>query len=402
MSLVPGSTDGPRPVPPPAPPSGETVLLAAERTVAVTREEHHQDVLAGRSGPVVVGLRPCTIGAGKYAGERGVEVGLDGRRVGELTRQMSRRYLPLIDALAARGRRAGCEAQLRLDHRGVQVELRLPAVDDDRVDPVTVPVPRPAPTGVLPRYPSPGAGPVVAGPPRHAPTAVGPVPPAPHLAPPGRAFPRRPVPPPSSPPTAVVPPPGPGPGGRWARPGRRAVWAGAAVVGVLTLVSAIGNGGRTDATAAAAKAEPASASAAVNPAVPTATPAAEAPGTGGAAALAGVTSSTAVPAARRSATARPVAPPDPATRARTTAERPAPRTPAADPPPSRRAAERAQPPEAGGSGCNANYSPCVPVASDVDCAGGSGNGPKYVRGPVSVIGSDEYGLDNDHDGIACE
>jgi hypothetical protein len=44
----------------------------------------------------------------------------------------------------------------------------------------------------------------------------------------------------------------------------------------------------------------------------------------------------------------------------------------------------------------------VPVASDVDCAGGSGNGPKYVRGPVSVIGSDEYGLDNDHDGIACE
>jgi hypothetical protein len=42
------------------------------------------------------------------------------------------------------------------------------------------------------------------------------------------------------------------------------------------------------------------------------------------------------------------------------------------------------------------------VASDVDCAGGSGNGPAYVAGPVSVIGSDIYGLDADGDGIGCE
>jgi hypothetical protein len=38
----------------------------------------------------------------------------------------------------------------------------------------------------------------------------------------------------------------------------------------------------------------------------------------------------------------------------------------------------------------------------VDCAGGSGNGPAYVAGPVSVIGSDIYGLDADGDGIGCE
>lgn len=53
--------------------------------------------------------------------------------------------------------------------------------------------------------------------------------------------------------------------------------------------------------------------------------------------------------------------------------------------------------------CDPNYSgACVPIASDVDCAGGSGNGPAYVAGPVYVTGSDIYGLDRDGDGIGCE
>jgi hypothetical protein len=52
--------------------------------------------------------------------------------------------------------------------------------------------------------------------------------------------------------------------------------------------------------------------------------------------------------------------------------------------------------------CDPNYSGCVPVASDVDCLGGSGNGPAYVQGPIQVIGKDIYDLDRDHDGIACE
>jgi hypothetical protein len=56
-----------------------------------------------------------------------------------------------------------------------------------------------------------------------------------------------------------------------------------------------------------------------------------------------------------------------------------------------------------GSDCNPNYDPCVPNASDVDCAGGRGNGPVYVDGPVRVIGVDVYELDgNDDDGIGCE
>jgi hypothetical protein len=52
-------------------------------------------------------------------------------------------------------------------------------------------------------------------------------------------------------------------------------------------------------------------------------------------------------------------------------------------------------------GCHPSYDPCVPFASDVDCAGGSGNGPAYT-GQVRVIGPDDYGLDNDGDGIGCE
>jgi hypothetical protein len=52
--------------------------------------------------------------------------------------------------------------------------------------------------------------------------------------------------------------------------------------------------------------------------------------------------------------------------------------------------------------CDPNYSGCVPIASDVDCLGGGGNGPAYVKGPVNVIGVDIYKLDADNDGIACE
>ncbi|BDZ47219.1 G5 domain-containing protein [Naasia aerilata] len=55
------------------------------------------------------------------------------------------------------------------------------------------------------------------------------------------------------------------------------------------------------------------------------------------------------------------------------------------------------------NGCDPNYSgQCVPIASDVDCAGGSGNGPAYTGGPVYVVGTDVYQLDRDGDGVACD
>jgi hypothetical protein len=43
-----------------------------------------------------------------------------------------------------------------------------------------------------------------------------------------------------------------------------------------------------------------------------------------------------------------------------------------------------------------------PNVSDYDCAGGSGDGPYYVKGPFRVVGYDHYRLDADGDGIGCE
>ncbi len=60
-------------------------------------------------------------------------------------------------------------------------------------------------------------------------------------------------------------------------------------------------------------------------------------------------------------------------------------------------------PAAPTSSCSPGYSPCLPPASDYDCAGGSGNGPEYT-GTVSVDGSfgDPYDLDRDGDGVGCD
>ena len=56
-----------------------------------------------------------------------------------------------------------------------------------------------------------------------------------------------------------------------------------------------------------------------------------------------------------------------------------------------------------GPDCDPNYDmACVPIARDVDCAGGNGNGPAYVQGPVRVVGRDIYGLDRNDDGYGCE
>ncbi len=54
------------------------------------------------------------------------------------------------------------------------------------------------------------------------------------------------------------------------------------------------------------------------------------------------------------------------------------------------------------SQCNPNYSGCLKQnAGDYDCSGGSGDGPNYT-GQVQVLGYDEFKLDRDGDGWACE
>jgi PASTA domain len=54
--------------------------------------------------------------------------------------------------------------------------------------------------------------------------------------------------------------------------------------------------------------------------------------------------------------------------------------------------------------CDPSYpDACLdPGAADYDCAGGSGNGPQYVRGPIRVRPPDPFGLDRDGDGWGCE
>lgn len=62
-----------------------------------------------------------------------------------------------------------------------------------------------------------------------------------------------------------------------------------------------------------------------------------------------------------------------------------------------------QPPPPPANDCTPGYDPCLPPAEDYDCAGGSGNGPKYT-GRVYVDHSygDPYDLDRDGDGVGCE
>jgi endonuclease YncB( thermonuclease family) len=70
----------------------------------------------------------------------------------------------------------------------------------------------------------------------------------------------------------------------------------------------------------------------------------------------------------------------------------------------RRAAAPKPKPQPIAGTCHPSYQgACLdPAVSDYDCAGGSGNGPGYVEGPIRVVGPDVYRLDGDGDGIACE
>lgn len=59
--------------------------------------------------------------------------------------------------------------------------------------------------------------------------------------------------------------------------------------------------------------------------------------------------------------------------------------------------------QAAAEDCHPSYEgACLdPNASDYDCEGGSGDGPEYT-GTVRLVGPDEYDLERDDDGIACD
>jgi hypothetical protein len=300
------------------------VMVGGDAAVTVTREEDHQSAFAryapapGGERRVAVELAWCRIGSGKYKGQRAIEIRLDGRRVGELTYLMSQRYAPLVTRVNAHNGRAGCEAVIVREAKGLQLTLRLPR------DPDAVPMP-PAPRAFVPDAPT-----VVIPPVRHAPA-----------------------------PAAAA---------ESTFTKHKTVWlVGAAAIVVVLFAAIIGNNADDPSPSAASQTTTETTTTTEAPPPPTTTP----------------TTTTTTPPPPPPTTTTVVQPPAP----------PATQEPA--PPP----VTQQPPPQ---SQCDPNYSGCVPVASDVDCAGGSGNGPAYAEGPVNVIGSDIYGLDNDNDGVACE
>ncbi|MGX7827111.1 hypothetical protein ACTG9Q_18680 [Actinokineospora sp. 24-640] len=309
-------------------------MLDPAVTVTVTREEHHQPALSryqvasGQSRRVAVELRWCAIAAGKYQGRRGIEVRLDGRRVGELTHATSQRYARFVEAVTAQHARPGCEATVEEGKRGLELRLHLPR----HTDPL----------------------PVIFPPAVHTRPHLVPV--APH---PGPAAPRK----SSAKPIGI---------------------AAAAVIGI-GLVMAIASGG--DDVPTAAPVDFAVTTTATTLPTTTVQPTTTATTT------TTTTTTTKAPVTTTkppvTTTRRPQPPPAPAP---ATTAKPRPRPTTTQPKP----APAPQPK------CDPNYSGCVPIASDVDCAGGSGNGPAYASGPIRVTGSDIYDLDRDGDGTACE
>src|SRR5690349_3377797 len=109
------------------------VMVPGEVTVTVTGEQHHQEALARYAVPdgvarhVAVHLTWCAIATGKYRGQRGIEVRLDGYRVGELTFPMSQRYAPALMHVESGGGATGCAALVQRGGNGLlQIVLRMP------------------------------------------------------------------------------------------------------------------------------------------------------------------------------------------------------------------------------------------------------------------------------------
>ncbi|QJY45029.1 hypothetical protein [Pseudonocardia broussonetiae] len=134
-------------------------LLDAAHTVVVAGVEHHQPVLAPWAPfadelprHVAVELRPAPVTIGYDAGRPGVEVLLDGWRIGELAPTPAERYLPHVHDLLALGARPAAVGLVGHGPQGeLEVELRLPDVTDEATTAMHVvhpditfaPVPRP-------------------------------------------------------------------------------------------------------------------------------------------------------------------------------------------------------------------------------------------------------------------
>jgi PASTA domain len=78
--------------------------------------------------------------------------------------------------------------------------------------------------------------------------------------------------------------------------------------------------------------------------------------------------------------------------------------PAPEPPPPPPSTAPPPPPTDPEPNCDPSYPDvCLdPAVEDYDCAGGTGNGPGYVEGPIRVRPPDPFDLDREGDGWGCE
>ncbi len=134
------------------PPSVAYTMLPRSGIVQVTKENEHFDVLLKFVPEGGTGLLFATLHENEAAGSRGkphVEVRIDGERIGQLTPQMSQRFLPMIRHLEARGLVTSCWGDIT--GSAVAAEVRIDAIKANEASPevldgppVTIPALRPA------------------------------------------------------------------------------------------------------------------------------------------------------------------------------------------------------------------------------------------------------------------
>lgn len=102
--------------------------LVPECSVTLSGARISNDLIAQVTRRMVdwVTLHPVTIGDGRHAGAPGVEVRLEGQRIGEFSAAASARYRPVVDAAARNSKTPLARARLRDDERGIELDVLLP------------------------------------------------------------------------------------------------------------------------------------------------------------------------------------------------------------------------------------------------------------------------------------
>lgn len=107
-------------------------MVEADRRVTITGFDHTAAPYPvgpdGRLPTLAASLALGTVGSGKYAGQRCLDVAIDGRRVGCFTAKMTERYLPLVHPMLDTGRVPGCEVTAHREGNTVKAWALMPRV----------------------------------------------------------------------------------------------------------------------------------------------------------------------------------------------------------------------------------------------------------------------------------